>query len=493
MSESTVQEPAPATRPPRRWLRRTILVAAAVVIVVISGGFYLNFVWERELREAVAEADRSDPDWRLMDQEARRPAVPDAENSSVQMGRVKLAKPQKWPIWNFPRHTRGAEFVLDKPNAFALGLEDLQPPVRLDAELERVLRSEMKRGAAAVTEARKLIDFPRGRHPIGWSKDLISSLLPQSQESREDAAILRYDVLLRCQDDDLTGAIRSARTSYNVSLAVRDEPFLISQLIHVALRRISLTDLERILAQGEPPPDALADFQRLLEEDDKDKPFLVAMRGERGMLDGFLERVQHGDLTPGEVVKAAGGLNNYSPGGRLFGADLQLLALRGTVRRDRADILRRMNRLVEIARLPAHEQGPAVDAWQSAVDREGSPLARRLLPSMVKFSGVCRRSHADLRCMIVLLALERYRRDHQRWPGGLDQLTPRYLDHVPLDPFDSKPLKYAKRDDGVTVYSVGSDGIDDGGHVTGNWPDKGSDWGFRLWDVDRRRQPPPPR
>src|SRR5262249_56463092 len=115
----------------------------------------------------------------------------------------------------------------------------------------------------------------------------------------------------------------------------------------------------------------------------------------------------------------------------------------------------------------------------------------RLLRAVERVSVACRHSHADLRCMTVLLALERFRQANGRWPGALDELTRDYLDSVPLDPLDGKPLKYARRDDGVTVYSVGPDGEDDGGNVTGKWHEKGSDWGFRLWDVGRRRQAPP--
>src|SRR5262249_35678460 len=189
--------------------RRAIVGPVALAAALVGWGFYLNSVWERELVEAIAEADRSDPNWRLTDQEDRRPAVPDEENSSLQMARVKQAKPAKWFIWYFPPNAPGAEVTLDDPAGFARGLEDLSPPVRLTAEPERVLRSEMARGKAAVAEARKLIDYPRGRHPIVWRKDLVSSLIPWTQESRDDVNILRHDILLLCQDGDLEAALRS--------------------------------------------------------------------------------------------------------------------------------------------------------------------------------------------------------------------------------------------------------------------------------------------
>jgi hypothetical protein len=93
----------------------------------------------------------------------------------------------------------------------------------------------------------------------------------------------------------------------------------------------------------------------------------------------------------------------------------------------------------------------------------------------------------------VAVAAERYRRANGRWPEALAQLVPGYLARVPADPFDGKPLRLRRRDDGVTVYSVGPDGKDDGGRIDRQRADPaGIDLGFRLWDVAKRRQPPPP-
>ena len=64
---------------------------------------------------------------------------------------------------------------------------------------------------------------------------------------------------------------------------------------------------------------------------------------------------------------------------------------------------------------------------------------------------------------------------------------------MPLDPFDGKPLKFARRADGVTVYAIGTDGQDDGGAIPAK-PDgrKGQDVGIRLFDPASRGLPPPP-
>ena len=78
----------------------------------------------------------------------------------------------------------------------------------------------------------------------------------------------------------------------------------------------------------------------------------------------------------------------------------------------------------------------------------------------------------------ILAALRLYELDSGHLPTTLDELVPRYLDAVPLDPGDSKPLRYlpAKR----AVYSINRNGDlkDDGG-------DPKNDTVLRLdWDQE---------
>jgi hypothetical protein len=37
------------------------------------------------------------------------------------------------------------------------------------------------------------------------------------------------------------------------------------------------------------------------------------------------------------------------------------------------------------------------------------------------------------------------------------------MPQVPTDPFDGRPLRYVVKDDEYLVYSIGTDGVDDGG------------------------------
>jgi hypothetical protein len=73
---------------------------------------------------------------------------------------------------------------------------------------------------------------------------------------------------------------------------------------------------------------------------------------------------------------------------------------------------------------------------------------------------------AHLEGAVAMLALAEYHRRHGRYPESLDNLIPDFLPRLPLDYADLQPLRYHRTDDGYLLYSVGLDGVDDGGKTT---------------------------
>lgn len=76
------------------------------------------------------------------------------------------------------------------------------------------------------------------------------------------------------------------------------------------------------------------------------------------------------------------------------------------------------------------------------------------------------RLEAKRSAVLVVLALEAYRREHRAYPGNLAELVPTHLPRVPLDPFDGSAMRYRAPSGGESrplLYSVGADGVDDGG------------------------------
>jgi hypothetical protein len=79
----------------------------------------------------------------------------------------------------------------------------------------------------------------------------------------------------------------------------------------------------------------------------------------------------------------------------------------------------------------------------------------------------------------ICFALEMYQRDNGRYPDNLDALTPKYLKSIPQDLFAEKPLIYKPTADGYLLYSVGVNGVDDGGRGDDDDP-KGDDIVVRM-------------
>jgi len=75
-------------------------------------------------------------------------------------------------------------------------------------------------------------------------------------------------------------------------------------------------------------------------------------------------------------------------------------------------------------------------------------------------------------CIAIAVAafVERFRLARGSLPENLNELVPQFLSAVPGDPFDGQPLRYHRLGKGYVIYSVGRDGLDDGGR------EKPADW-----------------
>jgi hypothetical protein len=455
------------SRPPwPGWLKCLGWGVLIVAIVTVAG-----LAWNRgnkasKLQATLAELDRTDPGWRLEDIEAAREPIPEGENSARVVVAVARLLPKDWP-----------------PQDFDLRFLHLAPEEQLAAKDFAQLNREMFRIRPAVDQAIKLTDMPRGRHDLHYARNPIDTLLPDQSKCRDIVALLCYESVRQNQKGDSKRALAACQAALNAARSLGDEPIFISQLIRNAGVLLACRGIERALAQGEPPSEDMAALQKLLENEDAFHDLLVAMRGERASLHQVFELVERGELSVDVLFQARSSwLQNRLES--LWHMD---------AREDNVLFLSLMTRRIEEVKSPLHEQVGLDKRFEQdfRTTPKSAVITRLLLPTLTKLSEASRRKHAYLRCTIAALAVERYRQEKTAWPGTLAQLCPTYLAAVPLDPFDGKPLRYRRLDDGVVIYSVGSDGVDNDGTLDRDAPTRtGADIGFRLWDVAKRRQPP---
>jgi hypothetical protein len=105
-------------------------------------------------------------------------------------------------------------------------------------------------------------------------------------------------------------------------------------------------------------------------------------------------------------------------------------------------------------------------------------ISAMLLPGLEKTWDNFARSHAETEMMRLALALERHQLEHGTLPPSLDALIPAHLPAVAEDPFSGRPLRYRRLDHGYLLYSVGPDGVDDGGR-----PRDAKDKQQKTWDI----------
>jgi len=63
----------------------------------------------------------------------------------------------------------------------------------------------------------------------------------------------------------------------------------------------------------------------------------------------------------------------------------------------------------------------------------------------------------------VVTAAGRYRAEKGAWPEDMEALVPEYLKELPTDIYSGKNVLYARSEQGIRLYSIGQNRIDDGG------------------------------
>jgi hypothetical protein len=435
-------------------------------VALLSGFLFLLYRVDARLQQLEARLDRDDPGWRLDDIEAARAQIPAAENSAL----VVVAASDLFP---------GNTLPVEVTNPFA----DLPANAPIDNNDYARLSNELSEWEPALAEARKLTDMPRGRHRIAWTRpNLIASGLPTQQMSRGVAQLLRFAALRRVEEGDCDGALADCRAAVNAGRSIGDEPLALSALIRNACVIVACGTAERVLAQGEPSPGDLAALQKLLEDEDAFPQLRVCARGERAWMHEVISGIEAGVIPISQIS-----LSSRPPQAleRFIGS-----VLRPSFKAEHTSILALMTRYVDSTRLPAPEQLAVAEAIRTEITSapRTAVLTRLLVPALSKVVESCLRKQAQVRTLIAGLAAERYRRAHGAWPESLADLTPRELAEVPIDPFNGQPVRMRHLPDGIVIYSVGMDGIDDNGRlaVGAQLSQPGFDIGIRLWDPSER-------
>ncbi|WP_165253178.1 hypothetical protein [Paludisphaera soli] len=483
--------PDAATRRRRRRRRWAAVAGLAMLATLAAMGAtcYLDRYATRVAKEAIAATYELDPDWRLDDLLETREEVPDDENSALITAKVYELLPKPWPPNPPPEDAPREPGVVDVATALERAVE-ADSSRRLDEETTEAIRAELEKHREAVALARSLADYDRGRHELEIGPKIIDTLLPETQNARTSPRLLNADAILSAQFGELDAALESCRAIIGAARSIGDEPFLISQLVRMAIDANAEHVVRRVLAQGEPSEEALAALQELLEDEREQPRLWWAVRGERAGLVELISRLMEGELELDDRANVKSAPGPIIDPIMIVGGKYQV-----------AVALRWFNQWLAMLDRPEWEWPAALAAWEveyreaaeSRFARYTTTVPLFLMPAIKSTLEAELRIRAVFGSLIILVAAERQRQATGEWPTSIGEIDRDVLPEPPLDPYSGEPYRMGYADGRLLIYTLGPNLTDEGGaYELKTWKDKvgRDDVGTVGYDPPLRGRPP---
>jgi hypothetical protein len=363
-----------------------------------------------------------------------------------------------------------------------------------------------ERPLALIGQAAQKSEYYNPLVPKRWTEDwptsLIQALLPNSQLCREVVAVLCARAMLRTSQGNTGAAWRDLITCHRFCRLLQRGGTLIELLIGIACEQITIRaglallfhskmQSDQILAHWTeikklPPPSAVADKLNLAER----FVLLQMIMGMASQGPEYLEIETKRGASSAPIARSANSSLfthniNYDPAFRNANRCYDRLVV-ATRTQDRTERQREIIAITsEIKAARSEAIGPATFIKKEIFgpsyrgERIGEILVGTLLPAFNKLVDSADHLEQTHRNLHLAFALAAYHADHSRYPEKLAELSPKYIDKIPDDLFSGQPLIYRLESDGYLLYSVGVNGVDDGGQGYDDDP-KGDDLVIRM-------------
>ena len=307
-------------------------------------------------------------------------------------------------------------------------------------------------------------------------------------QSKQSAQRLESAALCALHQGDTASAVKDLRAILALVKAMRDERLVISELVRMAIAPIAQTVNWEILQSSNLTDAQLAELQ-------KDWTSLDFIRGEEYAM--ATERVT-GQITAKKFRASSSELENYlnvSPeSDDSDRADTTFDELKAKTKvflwrywwsyPDELRMLKGYEALLVSTRFAEtnnslqaaiNDQKKKLEVlginqtgnqWEELLDHDMDmhKLLSASVTTLNVVSDIVMRHETARHVVITAIALKRYQLKHGNYPMDLNVLMPDYLPAVQLDPVNGQPLRYRRNADGTfLLYSVGENGVDDGG------------------------------
>jgi hypothetical protein len=351
----------------------------------------------------------------------------------------------------------------DKQNARLLPLigeaELPEPSEPLPPIIKRSIEDYLKENDQTLKLLRQAATIKQSRYPTDWSEG-IDALKPNFIEITHSAKLLTLQTIAHIENNHPDLAINSFITSKALAATLNEEPTLIAFAVKNLSQSLNLTTLEYLFSKTSLNENQLAIIDNTIIEMLNESDMTTALVGERCWISNAVEET--------ETRNGFSGIPSI---------EVILIKATGLLEMDYIRYLDSVRERLDNMKLPWSDRLIAAKNIEADI---GPPSKYRIIssfqmPSFTRAIQSHARVDAQLAAAHTAVALERYRLANNSLPDDLAQLVPTYIEKIPIDPFDGRPLRYKKLSPqpGYTIYSIGTDEHDDLG-------DKSSDATFTV-------------
>jgi len=331
----------------------------------------------------------------------------------------------------------------------------------------------------AIAELQQAAQRPGSRLPLDYETpyDMVSSLLPDMAALKRCNQVLELRAVAELANGQSARAYDDVKLMFRVNDSIRNQPILISYLVRVALLHITLQPIWEGLVEHRWTDEQLAGISAELSKQDFLADYEFCMRGERAFAIAILEnrRLTREDVVALESGNLATNHFSFMPEGYFYQNELNFARVSQQYVLPLADTNSRI--MSPDALNHANDAVQAQTKHYSLYKIESQAAFPVVVAAVRRFAFA--QTGVDL--ARIACALERYHLAHGEYPESLNTLAPQFIETIPHDIINGKPLHYQRASDGkFLLYSVGWNETDDGGQIgltkKGNLDVNKGDW-----------------
>lgn len=274
---------------------------------------------------------------------------------------------------------------------------------------------------------------------------------PHRDNVKRCGLLLRLSTVFHAYAGDANAVVTCIRDGFRLAKSVRREPGKIGHLVRIVSRLSVLLGLERALSQVPFTQQQVEDLDRMLAARVATLDLKDALITEQCFAIEKFKDLERGGAPPLKLLIRTGELILWVPGIRERGLP---------------DTLDCMADYIEAADLPVRERTARFRQIAEGVQARSILHVKAKVWAPLFTEGLFEldpRIRVHFALARAALTIERSRLATGNVPERLDELVPRYIEQVPIDPFDGRPIRYKRTESGYSLYSILEDGQDNGG------------------------------